>query len=219
MARLPALIDALAAADGRPRRSVDHVAREVREAGLIRTTKRGRGAADMTSIDAAYLMLGLYGAPTPADAKAAAQELASFKNVVPGRVYPELEAIRAAPDLVHALAALIELAPLVAAPTSLADTFMEMSGGARFPELLPKGWTVHLTFERPNASVWLGLVRPDSTEEHGYDEIIFIFDGARPPAPPRAPFVKIKTRVNGGVIRAVHQCLFGAEPGSRLERR
>ena len=213
MARLPALIDALAAADGRPRRSVDHVAREVREAGFIQTTKRGRGAAEMTSLDAAYLLLGLYGAATPADAKAAAQEMAEFRNIVPGSVYPELEAIRAAPNLLHALAALIELSPLFAPPDSRADNFMEIGGEARHPELLPKGWTVHLTFMRPVVSVWLALARPDPSEEQGYCEIIFVFDGKTHPAPPRRPFVTIKTRVNGGVIRAVHHSLYGSDTG------
>lgn len=217
MARLPALIDALAAADGRPRRSVDHVAREVREAGLIQTTKRGRGAAAMTPVDAAYLMLGLYGAQTPGDAKAAAQELADFRNIVPGPVDPELEAIRAAPDLVHAMAALIELGPLISAPTGLTDIFMEETN-PRYPKLLPKGWTIHLTFERPVVEARLDLVRPDIDEEDGYTHTFFIFAGHRPPAHLRAPFVKTTTRINGGVIRAVHQALFGADTGVQLVR-
>ena len=46
MAKLPALVDALAAADYRSRATIDQIARVVREAGYIPTTKRGSGAAD-----------------------------------------------------------------------------------------------------------------------------------------------------------------------------
>jgi hypothetical protein len=63
MARLPSLVAALRDLDARGPAGVGNVARRVREAGLIRTTSRGVGAAEMTSRDAANLLLGLKGAP------------------------------------------------------------------------------------------------------------------------------------------------------------
>ena len=57
MARLPALIDALAKVDGRERAPLEALARVVREGGLIATTKRGSGAAMMVVKDAANLLL------------------------------------------------------------------------------------------------------------------------------------------------------------------
>lgn len=60
MAKLPALVDALAAADYRSRATIDQIARVVREAGYIPTTKRGSGAADMTVREAANLLIGSF---------------------------------------------------------------------------------------------------------------------------------------------------------------
>lgn len=125
MARLPALIDALTTCDERPRGAIDHVARTLREAGLIQTTKRGRGAAEMTARDAAALLLGLYGlADASPDAIAQVQVLADLKrsgkatrNGSPSGEYDPLpdvlQPVAAAPTLLDAVAALIELAPLL----------------------------------------------------------------------------------------------------------
>jgi len=125
MARLPALIDALTLCDDRPRGTIDHIARTMREAGLIQTTKRGRGAAEMTARDAAALVLGLYGlADASPDAIAQGQVLADLKRF--GRAtrkgspigehdpLPDvLRPVTTAPTLLDGVAALIELAPLL----------------------------------------------------------------------------------------------------------
>lgn len=125
MARLPALIDALATCDERPRGAIDHVARTLREAGLIQTTKRGRGAAEMTARDAAALVLGLYGlADASPNAIVQVQVLADLKrsskatrNGSPSGEHDPLpdvlRPVAAAPTLLDAVAALIELAPLL----------------------------------------------------------------------------------------------------------
>lgn len=68
MARLPALLEAIAKVDGRERATIDHYARLIREAGLIPTTKRGVGASAMTVREAANLLIGLNAAETPKDA-------------------------------------------------------------------------------------------------------------------------------------------------------
>jgi hypothetical protein len=49
MARLPTLVDALTAADGRrDRATIANIARAIREAGLLPPSARGRGATPMT---------------------------------------------------------------------------------------------------------------------------------------------------------------------------
>ncbi|SCW34305.1 hypothetical protein [Ancylobacter rudongensis] len=59
MAKLPALVDALAKHDPRGLSTVKNYARIVREAGLLPTTKRGNGASDMGEGEVAKLLLGL----------------------------------------------------------------------------------------------------------------------------------------------------------------
>ena len=78
MARLPALIDDLAAHDPRGRPTVELIARNIREAGLITTTKRGRGAAEMTARDAAALLIGLCCSDGPKDAADAVRKFSSL---------------------------------------------------------------------------------------------------------------------------------------------
>jgi len=80
MARLPALIDDLAAHDVRGRSTVEVAARMIREAGLIRTTKRGRGGEDVTWSDAAALLIGICASEVPRDAPDAVRR---FSGLVP----------------------------------------------------------------------------------------------------------------------------------------
>ena len=80
MARLPALIDNLAKHDTRGKPTVELIARTIREDGLIRTTKRGRGAAEMSASDAVALLIGLCVAETPS---AAPQAVRIFLSLVP----------------------------------------------------------------------------------------------------------------------------------------
>ena len=78
MARLPTLIDALARYDRRGRPTIAHIARQVRDAGLIVSSKRGVGAAVMTERDAATLLLAVCGDSSPQGAVAAVHNLRSL---------------------------------------------------------------------------------------------------------------------------------------------
>jgi len=116
MARLPALIDAFAACDPRGRATVVHVARVIREAGLIQTTKRGRGAAEMTEHDAVALLMGLNCSENIQDAPKAVlmfSELAPVQAAKGGSVPPVLLPVVKAPTLYSALEALLIAAPQI----------------------------------------------------------------------------------------------------------
>ncbi|WP_281805363.1 hypothetical protein [Methylocystis echinoides] len=80
MAKLPALVDAIAEVDGRDRATIDHVARVIREAGYIPTTKRGSGASEMTAREAANLLLALKGADAPKDGPLAIDRFRSLRQ-------------------------------------------------------------------------------------------------------------------------------------------
>jgi hypothetical protein len=112
MARLPQLIDAVSKTSGRDRASVHHWARAIREAGFITTTKRGVGASNMTTRDAANLLIGLFGADTPRDAAKAVQEFRSLQVFAPqaesGDFFDVYERLKNAPDFGTAIEELID---------------------------------------------------------------------------------------------------------------
>ena len=71
-----------------------HVARVIRERGLMTTTKRGVGAAEMTIRDVTNLLIALNGAQVPKDAPDAVEHYRSFSRSYPPQQrpgYPELE--------------------------------------------------------------------------------------------------------------------------------
>jgi hypothetical protein len=114
MAKLPALVSALEAVDGRERATIEHVARVVREAGFIPTTKRGSGAAEMTAREAVNLFLGLNGADAPRDALLAIERFRSLRLQYADPEHPEHEpfrAIAAAETFGEAMEALLEGMP------------------------------------------------------------------------------------------------------------
>lgn len=75
MARLPALVEAIAEHDYRPRSLIWHFGKTVRTAKLILSEKTGTGAADMTYADAATLLMAVGGAASPAGAEQAVSNL------------------------------------------------------------------------------------------------------------------------------------------------
>ena len=85
MAKLPTLVTALSATDGRERVTLNLIARSVREAGLIATTKRGGGASDMTARDAALLVIAANAVQHPKWAAMAAAQFRTFKQSPHGR--------------------------------------------------------------------------------------------------------------------------------------
>lgn len=221
MARLPALIDALARIDGRPRGSIDHMARGLREAGLIQTTKRGRGAAEMTARDAAALILGLYGL---ADASPEAIEQARALVDLPLRrlVRPEpatkrqllppvLRPLASAPTLLDGVAALIELAPLINA--GLAAT--RKTTDSRAP-----GFGGSLLLERPRlyGAIAVNWGSPDASERQGLN---VVFREARAAQADHAAY-EVSIRVQTPVFITLHGVLFppeASEPAPRAGRR
>ncbi len=80
MAKLPALVTAIAEVDGRDRQSVEYVARTIRERGYITTGKRGGGAADIVAHEAANLLLALNGADTPKEGPTAIDRFRSLRQ-------------------------------------------------------------------------------------------------------------------------------------------
>lgn len=78
MARLPALVEAIAQHDYRPRSLIWHFGKTVRTAKLILSEKTGTGAADMTYADAATLLMAVGGAASPAGADLAVSNLRSL---------------------------------------------------------------------------------------------------------------------------------------------
>jgi len=80
MAKLPALVTALSEVDGRDRKTVDHIARTIRERGYITTGKRGGGAVDMTAHEAANLLIALNGADAPKDGPTAIDRFRSLRQ-------------------------------------------------------------------------------------------------------------------------------------------
>jgi len=79
MAKLPALIETLSRHDERDQSTLEHVARTVREAGYIPTTKRGVGASGMTIGAATNLFLALNGCDAPKDAARAVDRFRSLQ--------------------------------------------------------------------------------------------------------------------------------------------
>jgi hypothetical protein len=116
VSKLPTLIAKLAPLDGRSVEALAHVARVIRERGLITTTKRGVGAAEMSVRDTTNLLIALNGAQVPKDAPDAVEHYRSFSRSYPPehRPYPELmyQAFNAS-TFGDALEKLIETVPLL----------------------------------------------------------------------------------------------------------
>lgn len=80
MAKLPAVVTAIAEVDGRDRQSVEHIGRTIRERGYISTGKRGGGAADVTPKEATNLLIALNGADTPKETPLAIDRFRSLRQ-------------------------------------------------------------------------------------------------------------------------------------------
>lgn len=209
MAKLPALVDALTAIDGRPRGAIDHVARAIREAGLIQTTKRGRGASDMTATDAAYLLIGLYGSDQPAHAAKAATE---FGNALRLPFFPgvdtlpdaEVDTLRRAESLVDAVAALIELGGRLR-PGSLISRPGTEAGVDVLERSETSGYAALFTLEREGAISTATLAMPAST---GFRVLERHFVVTKNTKPFEAPPVEVTVKLNTDVFIALHRALF-----------
>lgn len=200
MARLPALVDALTQVDGRERVVIDNVARAVREGGWIQTTKRGRGAAEMTAGDAAALVVGLYGAGGMVEAPGAVERFGqlrrrrdlAFDGVVPAHLGP----LWRSRTVLDATANLIELGPWIDGT----DRIEEVGRGAH------DRFRVALTLNRPTpfarvrVSWWTAAGRPVSLE------LQFVGRADR-----RLPAYDVATTVNGPVFLTLHRATAPSE--------
>ena len=115
MATLPALVSALAPVDGRERKSIDHVARVIREAGYMPTAGRGGAAAEMDASAAVNLLLGLNCADAPKDAPSAVGLMRKLEPMVhkTSGDLPEVFRAAEAADFGEALETLIKGLPEV----------------------------------------------------------------------------------------------------------
>ncbi|NLH81778.1 MAG: hypothetical protein GX458_13150, partial [Phyllobacteriaceae bacterium] len=110
MARLPTLVSIIADRDNREHTTIDQMARFIREAGFISTTKRGKGASEMTAKDAANLLIGVTATESPKNAAIEVARKSTFRRHTWPR-YPEIPApfarIEAAETFAEAMEALI----------------------------------------------------------------------------------------------------------------
>lgn len=179
MASLPDLVSALARIDRRDRSAIDYAAREIREAGLIQTTKRGRGSANMTTLDAAHLLLGLYGGNGRGTAAEAARTLGSLPILgffPPDHPLPlPLAIIDSQPTFAHAIASTIELGRRLAAQTPRTQGTMPVIGYLNEPPSLgmevegwPDGISVMVRINRPLLEPYINFawIERDKIEEY-----------------------------------------------------
>ncbi|MCC7046733.1 MAG: hypothetical protein IT562_08490 [Alphaproteobacteria bacterium] len=175
MSKLPALVSALSDCDERGRSTIEHIARVVREAGFIPTTKRGAGAAEMTIREAANLLIAANASETP---KEAAMVITPYRALTPlhhrssDDALPILSEILTAQNFGVALERLIELAPtfLGALSAHIDEAFKDDSedGRAILKDLMLKRGHhagIGVVFHRPTlvASIrlWLTNMRAE----------------------------------------------------------
>lgn len=178
MAKLPALVSALAEVDGREQKTIEHTARVIREAGYIPTTKRGSGAAEMTSREAVNLLLALNGADAPIDAPLAIDRFRSLElyDCVGGEKSDALEALRAISAVKtfgEALEVLIDGMPeIVIGVSNFLDAASETEQGANACKklLFSSSWenpvSFKVTLERYSSRIelktWVGSSHVDA---------------------------------------------------------
>lgn len=122
MARLPALISDIAAHDLRDRSTIQLIARLVREAGWIQTTKRGRGAAEMTAQDAAALLMAVCVTDNPSQAAHLTETFLTIPQVGrPPSLHDAPPMIRAMTQADHLGEAVVALLDGVGEPENAAD--------------------------------------------------------------------------------------------------
>lgn len=176
MAKLPALVSALAEVDGRDRATLDHIARVIREAGYIPTTKRGSGAAEMTAREAVNLLLAANGADVPKDGPIAIDRFRSLrlKFANPRETsLPTFQSIAEAPTFGDALEALVEGIPevLIAGLGFIEQGYTEEKVRRAFQKgLAMHSWdhifALHVTLRRYTAEIecktWVGTSVQDA---------------------------------------------------------
>lgn len=218
MARLPQLVEVLGKYDTRGTPAIEHIGRLIRQAGYIQTSKRGRGASEMTAADAAALILGVHISDSPAQciekmplfAKLRARDLPQ----IPRGVVPEvITLISAKRDLISAVACAIENVPqledlwsltharLSARTNSLKLKPVPTPEEATWPDLY---FNLEITMAQPEhfAQVslsWVGEGGLDSVTVH-YEGVVDCKHGDR----------RVRTAFGIQTLRRVHRVLFGS---------
>lgn len=191
MARLPALVDALVAVDGRERVVVDNIARAVREAGFIQTTKRGRGAADMTCDDAAALLVGLYGSAGMIDAPRVVEAFTQARRRHP------VGAIRGGPAILGPLLRARTLMDAVARVIELGDVLDPVDRlGAPAPGL----GRITLTLHRPHLHASIGVMWRVAEDQVFEIEMTYAERG-----PAQTPPYDVATEVRTPILITLHR--------------
>ena len=114
MSRLPALVDALAAHDQRPRTYLDYYARNLRKGDYIASDRPGAGSASVTFRDAARLLMATSGAVSASDTLEVMKTLTTLERTTsfdPSDAAPTFSGLRALTSFEATLEALIEAAP------------------------------------------------------------------------------------------------------------
>ena len=206
LARLPAVVDVLASLDTRPRTTLDNAVRGVREAGLVQTTKRGRGAAEMTPLDAAILLLGVYGTDQAVRAPQAASRFSGLPRMTESLLPKILARVASAKTLGEAVAALIEASRTHAAPTLEVASWLELGAPAQ-PAKMDGEFAAQLLLHRPHGwaelrIVWQPVVGRRPTRE------VLVF--GRPPESPEA--ASFTASLGPTVFMRLHETLFPLVP-------
>ncbi|AWN43433.1 hypothetical protein [Methylobacterium durans] len=79
--KLPGLVKLLAEGDERGEAAIAHIARIIREAGHLPTTKRGRGASDMGVLEAANLLIAANATDVPAKVSEAVETFRNLRQI------------------------------------------------------------------------------------------------------------------------------------------
>lgn len=208
MARLPAVVDALTSIDERPRATIDNAVRGVREAGLVQTTKRGRGAAEITPFDAGILLLGVYGTDQAVRAPQAASRFSNLPRMTNNLLPQALARVAAAKTLGEAVGAVIEASRTQAALTLEVDHWLEVGAPAQ-PASLDGDFAAQLVLHRPHEWAELRIVWQPAVGRRPTREVVIF---GRPPERPMAG--SFTAKLGPTYFIRLHETLFPSEPGA-----
>ena len=224
MARLPALVERFADIGHHDRGAVDHVAREIREQNWIQTTKRGRGAAEMTPRDAAALTVALYAAETLPDRLAA---LPVFLEMVRGEQWlmgaidspSSLEPLVQASSFGQALELLFEQGSLFELPTDWRLHDASWTGLGHIDVLrarAPRGPSVVVRLQQIDPRAMISFVWPNRAASVSPVGALVLSYGPKLDAAARkaadeslqATGRRVTVELDATIFKAVHQTLF-----------
>lgn len=160
MATLPTMVTAFAETDGRERKTIEYIARLIRQQGYIQNGKPGGAAPQMATRDAANILIALNGCDTPAEAPLAIDRFRSLRRLSQGRPQGEdgpevLQAVSASDTFGTALEVLIEGSLELAAAIS---RYISDAYETEEPDQIETYWAlevagVEVEFKRYSASI------------------------------------------------------------------